>query len=777
MRPGPSGPTSMADDESTLGPTLRRYRRAAGVTQEELAERAEVSARTISDVERGVRPSVYRDTATRLGIALGLEGDGLRDFKRIARRGPHQIEAATLGHLPLSHTALIGRERELEQMLAALADPTLQLLTLTGPGGIGKTRLALEAAARARPLFADGVRFVSLAAERDPTLLLSILMRSVAADRAHGPELELLARHLRDDRMLLVLDTFEHLLDAGPVLGELLYACPGVRALVTSRAALHVRGEREMAVTPLAVPVEDTDQLSPSVVLFLERARAALPDLDTHDSSALAAVAEICRRVEGVPLAIELAAARVKHLPLPALRDRLEHRLSILTGGPRDTAPRQQTMRDTIAWSYELLDVRRRFFLRALSVFDGGWDLEGAGAVAELDETEVLAAVSALVDQSLASLVTTDDDLARYRMLDVVREFAAERADDEAETGALRRRHAEHFLGLAERAEPNLGGVEQATWYRRLESDLSNLREAMRWALDTGEADVLVRLAGALWQFWRLFGGFTEGRRWLDAAIATDGADAAHKLPTALWGAAWLAYHQDDFARAGSLGERLVTVARELELALEIRNGLTVLGQVAVAEGRFVDAFDLFRESVEICTELGASWHLATSLFNLGQAALLTDDRAGAERLWKESLAAYRELGDEHFAARLEGYIGYFGLLDGDLETAATWFTASLDAFRELEDGWGLAESMERWAALAAERADDERAARITGAAEALRERLGARPMPFDRLLVDRYLSEARTRAGEERWRELSNEGRRLTLDAAIGLASDEPAR
>ena len=762
----------MADDQSTLGPTLQRYRSAAGLTQEELAERAQVSARTISDVERGVRPSVYRDTAARLAVALGLEGDGVRDFEQIARRGPHQMDVTPDGHLPVPKTALIGRERELEQILATLTDPALQLLTLTGPGGIGKTRLALEAASSAGPLFPDGVRFVSLATERDPALFVPILMRSVRADRAHGPALELLVAHLRHLRMLLVLDTFEHLLDAAPMLGELLAACPGISALVTSRSTLHLRGEREMVVAPLDFPTGDQDRSSPSVTLFLERAREARPDLAVTDPSALAAIAEICRRVEGVPLAIELAAARVKHLPLPALRDRLEHRLSILTGGPRDTAPRQQTMRDTIAWSYELLEPSRRPFFRALSVFEGGWDLEGAGAVAELEDIEVLAAITALVDESLASLVPTSEGLARYRMLDVVREFAADRAADEAETDALRRRHAEHFLALAERAEMNLGGGEQATWYRRLESDLGNLRAATRWAIDTGDAAVAVSLAGALWQFWRLYGGFTEGRRWLDAAIAMEGAGETDGMPKALWGAAWLAYHQDDFVRAGSLGQELVDTARNRDLPLDVRNGLTVLGMVAVAEGRFPDALELFRRSAEICTAAGAPWHLATSLFNLGQAALLTEDRAEAERLWKESLAAYRELGDQHFSARLQGHLGYLALLDGDRESAAMCFADSLEAFRALGDDWGVAESMERSAALAAAYADDGRAATVAGAAEALRERLGARPMPFDRLLVDRYLGETRTRVGEERWRDVSNEGRRLTLDAAIDLAS-----
>ena len=281
----------------------------------------------------------------------------------------------------------------------------------------------------------------------------------------------------------------------------------------------------------------------------------------------------------------------------------------------------------------------RQVLLQALSVFDGGWDLESAGAVAELEESEALEATSALVDESLASLVSRRDDVARYRMLDVVREFGTERAAAEAQTDTFRRRHAAHFLALAERAEPNLGGSQQATWYRRLESDLGNLRAALRWTIDTAETAMAVSLAAALWRFWRMYGGFTEGRRWLDGAIAMQGAAEAEALPRALWGAAWLAYHQDDFARAGSLGEELLAGARAHSLPLDIRNGLTVLGQVAVADGRFADALGLFRETVQICVEVGEDWYLATSLLNLGQAELLAGDRTEAERLWRDSVS------------------------------------------------------------------------------------------------------------------------------------------
>jgi transcriptional regulator with XRE-family HTH domain len=322
----------MTDDASILGPTLQALRRAAGLTQEELAERAGVSARTVSDVERGVRPSVYRDTATRLGTALGLADEDLRRFELMARRGPHQMGAAPVEGLPVPRTALIGRDRELGQILGLLADPSIQLLTLTGPGGIGKTRLALEAAGSARSLFPDGVRFVSLATERDPSLFVQILMRSMEADRAHGRDLEALVHHLRDMRVLLVLDTFEHLIDAAPTLAAVLTACPGVSALVTSRSTLRLRAGSEMVVAPLEVEPDERSGPSPAIALFLDRARAAVPELDVPGRSELAAVAEICRRVEGVPLAIELAAARMKHLPIAVLRDRLEHRLPILTG-------------------------------------------------------------------------------------------------------------------------------------------------------------------------------------------------------------------------------------------------------------------------------------------------------------------------------------------------------------------------------------------------------------------------------------------------------------
>ena len=772
----------MTDDILALGPTLQALRRTVGLTQEELAERAGVSARTVSDVERGVRPSVYRDTATRLGAALGLVDEELRRFERMARRGPHQLEAtAGVAGLPVSPTALIGRERELAQILGVLADPSTQLLTLTGPGGIGKSRLAVEAAGSARSLFPDGVTFVSLAGERDPALFVQIMLRSIGADRAHGRDLEALVHHLKDMRVLIVLDTFEHLIDAAPTLATVLAACPGVSALVTSRSTLRLRAGSEMTVTPLEVETDERSGPPPAVALFLDRAREAVPELDVTDRSTLAAVAEICRRVEGVPLAIELAAARVKHLPISELGDRLEHRLPILTGGPRDATPRQQTMRDTIAWSYELLDVDRRSFLRALSAFDGGWGIAAAGAVADLAEHEALSAISALVDASLAWLVATDGGAARYRMLDVVGEFAAERAADEGEADTFARRHAAYFLALAEAAEPDPGAVTQGAWHRRLEPDLGNLRAAMRWAREHDRVDVALRLAAALWQFWRLYGGFTEGRRWLETAIAMEGSEETEELPKALWGAAWLAYHQDDFTRAGSLGDRLVGTARERGLPLDERNGLTVLGMVAVADARLPEALELFRRSVEISTIAGASWHLATSLFNLGQVTLLAGDRREAERLWKDALSRYRELGDEHFAARLEGHLGYLPLLDGDLEAAGTRFAASLDAFGGLGDEWGVAEALERCAALAASRSQDQEAATIAGAAEVLRERLAARPMPFDRVMLEPYLAGSRARLGADVWREHAEQGRGTSLETAIDLAlvaagSPEPA-
>jgi predicted ATPase/DNA-binding XRE family transcriptional regulator len=709
----------MTLDDLPLGLILRRHRASAGLTQEALAELAGISTRTVSDVERGLRHAVYRDTAERLAEALRLEGEERVRFEAIAsgrRRAastqPFAAETPTVG-IPLQLTTLIGRERELDLVLAAIGADEHRLLTITGPGGIGKTRLAVEAATKVSVGREGSTFFIPLAANRDPELVAAAVAHAVGVRHTNEPPAEALRDYLLHRRTLLVLDTFEHVLDAAPLVGDLLASCPGLTILVTSRAALRLRGEHEIALAPLDLPPEfraphvgDLSRYS-AVTLFMDRARAATPDIKLDDETG-PIVAEICRRVDGLPLAIELAAARVKHLSLAALRDQLEHRLRVLVGGPRDLPPRHQAMDAAISWSYDLLEPHEQQLFRQLSIFAGGWTLEAAQSVcARGDRPEdALDGTSTLVDKSLVFLTESADGNFRYTMLDVIHEYASERRGGSEQADELGLRHADYFLRLAEDAEPALGGMEQDAWFHRLDAENENLRAALRHSVDRGDAERALRLSGALWQFWRRRGDIAEGRSWLEAALAMPGAADPRSRGKALWGAAWLAYHQSDFGRSESLGQQLNSSAREAGDRLGVRNALTILGKVATARSRFSQAIEPFREALAICRELGSGWLLATSVFNLGTATLLAGDLGGAEVLLDEAITLYRDVGDAHFAARVLGSLAYPALLRGDIDRAASLTATSLRLSMELGDSWGIAEALERISAVRAARGE-----------------------------------------------------------------------
>ena len=744
-------------DDRAIGALLKRYRVAAGLTQEELAERAEVSARTVSDTERGLRTSIYRDTAKRLADALGLDEDDKARFEQAARK---RIAAPLVGarfSVQAPPTQLIGREPELA-LLSEAWNEGARLVTLTGPGGIGKTRLAQEFAGRGD---SASTAWIPLGGTDDPRLVLQTIAHAVGAPPGIEP-VSAIADRVNNAGMLVVLDTFEHLLDAAGDVAAFLAACPEIRVLVTSREALHLRGEREIAIQTLELPrgrsLEDVAR-APATALLLERLRAVRPE--TIDDDAAAVVAEICDRLNGVPLAIELAAARAKHMTLAAVNEQLTRSLDVLTGGARDLPKRQQTMRDTVAWSDGLLDENERKRFRELSVFAGGWTLDAAAAVCE-GSSDVLTVVSALVDKSLVILDASGEE-PRYRMLDVIREYAAEQRGDEQDAGA---RHMTYFANLAKKAEPELGLAAQDEWFRRLVTEQDNFRAALRWAIERLQVDQGLRMTGDLWQFWRSNGDLNEGRQWLREALAMSGGDQAARAK-ALWGAAWLAYHQGDFVDAGAQGALLKSLAGSLDDPVITRNALTIEGMVAMAHDRAHDALPPFEQAVSIMRHLGQSWLLATSLLNLGSSYMHTGDEEHAISALEEATALYRRLGDRHFAARATIQLGFAWLESGDRARAGALIRESLIEFTALGDEWGTVEALEATAALHAAQGKPERAARIAGAAAAFRTTMTVLPLPFDIRFTHRWLDVARAE-DEAAFANAWSEGENLSRDEAI---------
>jgi predicted ATPase/transcriptional regulator with XRE-family HTH domain len=574
--------------DETFGYQLRHHRRAHGWTQEELAERAQVSRMAIQALEAGRRQAPRSDTVRLLADALELAEvergrfvDAARTHRQLPANRPADPSSSssptTLA--PLSQlappTELIGRADDLARAVALLQRDGVRLLTLTGPAGVGKTRLGLAVAEALRAAHPDGVVIVPLAPLRDPTLVPITILRALDVREEGGrPQEDTLLAWLRDKRLLLLLDNAEHLVAAvAALMARLVVACSRLTILLTSRVRLLVRGERVLPVAPLALPdptvATAPGDLShtPAVALFIERARAALPDLalTTED---LVAVADICRRLDGLPLAIELAAARVTLLPPTALLARLERRLPLLVGGARDLPARQRTLRDALVWSDELLSTEERALFRRLSVFAGGATVEAAVAVCagENDEADALGWLQALVEHHL---VQRSDGAPRLGMLETVREYTWEHLRDAGEREAIARAHAAYYTALAEEVGPRLTGSRQ----ERLEAERDNLRTALAWALEHRDLEIGVRLGAALWRFWSLHGYHGEGHEWLEcllALIATrDAAEERAILARLapfhaemLRGAALSARRRGDYARAAPLFEESLAIAR-----------------------------------------------------------------------------------------------------------------------------------------------------------------------------------------------------------------------
>jgi predicted ATPase/tRNA A-37 threonylcarbamoyl transferase component Bud32 len=605
----------------------------------------------------------------------------------MSQRGPvvHPVEVPRVpqGTLPIQLTPFIGREQEVAAAGHLLRREEVRLLTLTGPGGIGKTRLSLQMAAELSESFAGGVFFVDLAPLRNPALVLSTIAQTLSIQEAAGQSLlERLKEGLRQKQLLLLLDNFEQVLSAAVQVADLLAACPRLKVLVTSRERLHVRVEHEFAVPPLALPdlrhLADLAALSraEAVALFLERAQATKPDFQLTPANARA-IAEICTRLDGLPLAIELAAARIKFLPPSALLARLGQRLQVLTSGARDMPARHQTLRHTIAWSYDLLDTQEQRLFRRLAVFVGGCTLEAVEAVSTAvgdTDANVLEGMASLLDKSLLQQTEQDSGEPRFAMLETIREYGLETLTSGGEVEATREAHAVYYLALAEQAEPQLNGPQQISWFERLEREHDNLRAALSWFLEPGadrqSSELGLRLSGALSRFWEISGYASEGRRWLDRALDESHGVRSALRAKALMGAGQLATMQDDFDQAEALCGEGLTLYRELGDRRGSATALSSLGLAAMMRSNYAAARALLEEALALFREVGDTGGRASALHHLASVLFYQGEYARAQALLEESLVLSRVVGDVQSHAASLMLLGWVLLFQGDLARA-----------------------------------------------------------------------------------------------------------
>jgi non-specific serine/threonine protein kinase len=685
--------------------------------------------------------------------------------------------------LPVPPTPLLGRERELGTVGAYLVSGGKRLATLTGPGGSGKTRLALGAAARLVGDFEHGVWFVDLAPVGDPALILSTIARTLGVrDSGRRPLREALIDWLRARRLLLVLDNSEHLLAGLPEVAALLGVCPGLEVLATSREALRLAGEQVLPIEPLRVPdlARETSAeavcRSPAVALFVQRASAVDPTFRLTDANARA-VGEVCVRLDGLPLAIELAAARARVLSVEQIGGRLDDRFRLLSAGPRTAPPRQQTLRATVDWSYALLSEEERALLRRLSVFAGGWTLEAAESVGVgegVQPHEVLDLLARLVDKSLV-IAEERRGAVRYRMLETIRQYARDRRQAAGEEAGPRDRHLAYFLALAEEAEPKLRGGEAQPFLDRLEKEHANLRAALEWGLDSSRRDeAALRLSGALAWFWWLRSYLDEGRRWLgralDAASGPPAAPPAARLK-ALYGEGYLAHLQRDAPSARSrFGESLALAREEGDRWAEAWV-LHHLGRVAYFENDAAAARALGEESLAAAEAAGDDWLIAWSLHLLGLAAHIAADHPAARDYYSRSLTIRRELGYEEGISILLHLLGVVAMREGELGRAHALLREGMVTARAVQGAWGLAMPLAGFSHLAAALGQPLRAVRLGASAAALSEAYRTPLIPLFEALLGEALDAARGALEEDAYAAAWAEGRRMALEEGIAEA------